>query len=127
MLSRIATILTWCGMLLVLAGIFIPVFTGPHNDWFKYIFGAGAILNLVGRLLSRYDGDNIRVKRLLRIETWAALFFGAATYFMFTDPDPRSWIVFVLAGGAIMVYTSIMIPRTQRRDSVSNHKNTKKD
>lgn len=103
-------------MVLVLIGIFIPFFTGPVNPIYKYVFATGALLNLAGRLFTSYQGPNIRLKRLLRIEVWSALFFCVAVYFMFADPDPRNWIVFVLAGGALLAYTSIMIPRTQRRD-----------
>ena len=115
MKNRIAEILTWTGMLLLVAGIVIPLFTGPQNLVFKYIFGAGALLNFVGRLMApAYTGPFIRVKRLLRIEMWASLFFCVAVFFMFTDPDPRSWIVFILAGGAILAYTSIMIPIAQK-------------
>lgn len=104
-------------MLLILAGIFIPFITGPQDAVYKYIFGGGAALNLIGRIMTVYEGRNIRVKRLLRIETWAALFFAVAVYFMFTDPDPRNWIVFVLAGGVLMAYTSFMIPRLQRKEN----------
>lgn len=113
--ERLSNILIWVGMFVILAGLVIPFFTGPHEALYKYIFGLGALLNFVGRLLSHYTGNNIRVKRLMRIETWSGLFFCVATYFMFTDPDPRNWIVFVLAGGALLAYTSIMIPWVQRK------------
>lgn len=116
MKDKILVILTWAGMLLILIGMAIPFFTGPLDNLFKYVFGAGAVLNLVGRLFTQYNGKNIRLKRLLRIETWASLFFCVAVYFMFEDPDPKNWIVFVLAGGALFVYTSLMIPRVQRND-----------
>ena len=114
--NKIFSIFCWVGLLLILIGIFIPFITGPREQAFKYVFGAGALLNLIGRLCAGYDGKNIRIKRLLRIETWAALFFCVAVYFMFTDPDPRNWIVFVLAGGVLMSYTSFMIPRVQKKD-----------
>ena len=113
--KTLVSTLIWLGMLLILTGIVLPFFTPPGNMVHAWIFAAGALLNLAGRILTRYDGPLIRVKRLLRIETWAALFFCAAAWFMFTDPNPRSWIVFVLAGGALLVYTSIMIPYVQRK------------
>ena len=120
MKAKIVSCLGGIGLLLILAGIFIPFFTGPKVDIYKYIFGSGAVLNLVARLFTVYTGKNLRVKRLLRIETWAALFFCVAVYFMFADPDPRNWIVFVLAGGVLMAYTSFMIPRIQRKDNIAN-------
>ena len=116
MKQKILSIMVWVGMLLILAGIFIPFITGPREEAYKYVFAAGAALNLIGRLFTGYDGKNLRIKRLLRIETWASLFFCVAVYFMFADPDPRNWIVFVLAGGVLMAYASFMIPRVARKD-----------
>lgn len=117
MRDKIFSACMWTGMILILVGIFIPFFTGPHETYYKYIFAAGAAINLIGRIFTRYNGKNIRVKRLLRIETWASLFFCVSVYFMFADPDPRNWIVFVLAGGALMAYTSLMLPKVQKSDS----------
>ena len=114
MKNKIIPTLCGVGLLLILVGIFIPFFTGPREDLYKYLFASGALINLVGRLFTKYDGPNMRVRRLLRIETWAALFFCVAVYFMFADPDPRNWIVFVLAAGVLMAYTSFMIPKIQR-------------
>lgn len=115
-MTRILNTFTWIGMLLVLVGIFIPLFTGPLDSIYKYVFSVGAGLNLIGRLFTPGKSDNLRVRRLLRIEVWASLFFCVAAYFMFADTDPRNWIVFVLAGGALYAYTSIMIPRAQKRN-----------
>lgn len=117
MKDKIIPTLCGIGLVLILVGILIPFFTGPRDDVFKYIFGAGALLNLAGRLFTRYNGRNLRLKRLLRIETWAAIFFCAAVYFMFADPDPRNWIVFILAGGVLMAYTSFMIQKVQRAEN----------
>ncbi|MDE6397240.1 MAG: hypothetical protein K2K84_08210 [Muribaculaceae bacterium] len=115
MKAILPTILIWTGMVAIVIGLVMPLFTGPQDAVFRWVFGAGAALNLVGRLFSPYTGSNIRVKRLVRIELWAALFFCVATYFMFYGTQPSEWIVFVLAGGAILTYTSIMIPIVQRK------------
>lgn len=114
MKNKIFAIFSWVGMILILVGVMLPFFTGPREDLFKYVFGAGALLNLAGRLFTTHNNTNMRVRRLLRIEVWASIFFCVSVYFMFADPDPRNWIVFVLAGGALMAYTSIMIPRAQK-------------
>lgn len=115
MKALLPAILIWTGMTAIVIGLIMPLFTGPQDAVFRWVFGAGAVLNLVGRLFSPYTGSNIRVKRLVRIELWAALFFCVATYFMFHGTQPSEWIVFVLAGGAILTYTSIMIPIVQRK------------
>lgn len=101
------------GMLLVAAGTVMPLLMLDGSDLFKYIYGAGAAMLLIGRLFNSYNGDNIRLKRLYRIESWSAIFFCVAVFFMFYEgAGPRDWIAFTLAGGAIQIYTSIMIPRT---------------
>ncbi len=101
------------GMLMIAAGIVIPIFTGSiQSDIFRYIYAAGAITLLTGRILTRYDGSNLRLKRLYRLETWSAVFFCVAAFFLFYDRTLlRDPLAFTLAGGLIQTYTSIMIPR----------------
>lgn len=107
----------WCinlGLTLIAAGTMIPLIVmDPSTETFKYIYGIGAILLLIGRLFTPYKGNHIRLKRLYRIETWSAIFFCVALFFMFYEgANARDWIAFTLAGGAIQIYTSFMIPRT---------------
>ena len=61
-------------MLLIVAGTVLPLFN-TGGILFKYIYATGALLLLIGRLLTPYKGDDLRVKRLYRIETWSAIFF----------------------------------------------------
>ena len=98
-------------MLLIVAGTVLPLFN-TGGILFKYIYATGALLLLIGRLLTPYKGDDLRVKRLYRIETWSAIFFCVAVFFMFYEGVGRTdWLAFTLAGGIIQIYTSIMIPR----------------
>ena len=107
------------GMLLIVAGILIPLFTmSVENPLFRYIYAAGALLTLIGRAFSPYKGANLRLKRLVRIEAWASIFFCVGAFFLFYPPhNPvRDTLAFTLAGGAIQIYTSIMIPRVQKNN-----------
>lgn len=98
-------------MLLIVAGTVLPLFN-TGGILFKYIYATGALLLLIGRLFTPYKGDDLRVKRLYRIETWSAIFFCVAVFFMFYEGAGRTdWLAFTLAGGIIQIYTSIMIPR----------------
>lgn len=111
------TVFLWMitiGMLLVAAGTVMPLLMqGIGSDLYKYVYGGGALMLLIGRIFTTYKGDNLRLKRLYRIEGWSAIFFCVAVFFMFyEDASSRDWIAFTLAGGAIQIYTSIMIPRT---------------
>lgn len=101
------------GMLMIATAIVIPIFTGSiTSDLFRYIYAAGAMLLLTGRLVSSYEGTNLRLKRLYRLETWSAVFFCVAAFFLFYDRTLlRDPLAFTLAGGLIQTYTSIMIPR----------------
>lgn len=111
---RVAIVST--GLLLIAAGMVLPFIYGPQSTVYKYIFSAGAALAFLGRLLpSPYRGKNLRLKRLYRLETWSSLTFCVSGYFMFASPDPKDWLVFTLAGAAIQLYVSLMIPRAQRK------------
>lgn len=101
------------GMMLIATAIIIPIFTGSiSSDLFRYIYAVGAVILLVGRLFSSYEGTNLRLKRLYRLETWSAVFFCVAAFFLFYNRTLlRDPLAFTLAGGLIQTYTSIMIPR----------------
>lgn len=103
-------------MLLIMAGTVIPVFR-LNTPVYMYIYSAGALLLLVSRLFTPYKGKVDRLRRLYRIESWSAIFFCVAAFFMFYDStSARDWLAFTLAGGAIQIYTSIMIPRTVSKE-----------
>lgn len=104
------------GLLLIVAGTFMPIFNFLQGTAYRYVYAAGAATLLIARLFTPYTGRVVRVKRLSRIEVWSAVFFCVAAFFMFYEPRAaRDWLAFTLAGGVIQIYTSIMIPRTMRR------------
>ncbi|MCH5319451.1 MAG: hypothetical protein J1E38_07065 [Paramuribaculum sp.] len=100
------------GLLLVFAATALPLFM-VSPDIYRWIYGAGAILVTAGKALRPCPlPENIRVRRLCRIEVWGGLMFVAGTFFMFYYPYGNTdWIAFTLAGGAIEVYASLMISR----------------
>lgn len=118
-------IISWAitaGMLLIAAGVLMPLL-GYSIEVYRWIFSAGALITLIGRIMNRYDGNVLRVKRLYRIEVWSSIFFCAAAFFMFYPYGAgRDWFAFILAGGLILVYTSIMIPRELAKDRNSTKK-----
>ena len=120
MKQNIMMALITVGLLMIAAGILMPILQGGSiaNDTFRYIYAAGAVILLIGRIATRYKGDNQRLKRLYRIETWSSVFFCAAAFFLFYDKTIfRDALAFTLAGGVIQVYTSIMIPRALKKGS----------
>lgn len=104
------------GLLLIVAGTLMPLLGSTMV--YKWIYGGGTVLLLVSRICSPYTGESMRIKRLYRIESWSALFFCVALFFMFYEHGlMRDWLGFTMAGGAIQIYTSIMIPRTVAKES----------
>lgn len=108
---------TIIGLLLVMTGTAMPLLRIDNTLIYRYIFCTGVVAVVLGRLFMPYKGTSLRIKRLCRLEVWSGLFFCAAGFFMFwKGAGPTDWIAFTLAGAAIQIYTSIMIPRTRRRE-----------
>ncbi|MDE6267396.1 MAG: hypothetical protein K2M07_08640 [Muribaculaceae bacterium] len=115
--AKIWLILATVGMLLIVVGTLLPVFGNYfYGSAYKYVYTAGAVMLVTCRLFWRYSGKHNRLRRLYRLESWSAIFFCVAAFFMFYEPlQARDWLAFTLAGGAIQVYTSIMIPIVVKR------------
>lgn len=101
------------GLIGVAAGVLMPIVNNdPFGMTFRYVFAAGAALTLLARLFqpSTPQGTPMRIKRLLRLESWSALLFCVAAFFAFySAPGLRDFLAFTLAGAAIQVYCSIAI------------------
>lgn len=99
------------GLLLIVVATGMPLFI-DGGSVFKYVYSIGALMVLVGRIFNRCPVDDLRVKRLYRIEVWSGIIFCVGAFFMFyTGAGAMDWMAFTLAGGAIEVYASLMIPR----------------
>ena len=90
------------------------------------IWPTGALLALLGRACApAYKGSVMRVRRLGRIELWSCIIFCVAGFFMWYEPEqPRDWIAFTLAGGALQVYASIMTARTLTKELAARKKSS---
>lgn len=117
--ERLMLWIVTAGMFLIVIGTLLPLLSGMTrlsgvigSNWFRYIYAAGAIITVAGRLFTPYRGDNLRLKRLYRIEAWSGIFFCVGAFFLFYDnASLRDWLAFTLAGGCIQGYASFMIPR----------------
>ena len=111
-----------CGLLLVGAGTLMPLF--GNTEAYRWIYCAGALVLVLSRIFAPYTGEVIRIKRLYRIEGWSALFFCVGGFFMFYPHGTmRDWLAFTMAGGAIQIYTSFMIPRTVAKELKNRNEN----
>ena len=114
------------GLILICVALVAP-FTSPANveylKVFKWIYGSGALIYLVARVVDITDPkDSPRLKRLRRMEFWAGVAFGLATAFWFMGEhrfhnDPyvgalavlQNTIMFTLIGALIQIIASWMI------------------
>ena len=117
-----AVIIALIGLIAIAVASLMPVFNvqagaGTAGDWWKYLYSAGALLFLAGKLCSPYTGKHIRIRGLYRIEAWSAIFFCVAAFFLFYNGQTtRDSFAFTLAGGALLVFTTIAIPSTTRKE-----------
>lgn len=119
--SKWMMILATLGLLTIAIGIMVPLFSYKYGAqavaWWKYVYAAGALCFLVGKLFTPYTGTHPRIKRLYRIESWSAVFFCVAAFFLFWGGDTmRDVLAFTLAGGALLIFTTIAIPRIIRKE-----------
>lgn len=113
--------LATAGLLAIFAGVLLPLidlryFHGTLG-WWKYVFAGGALCFLAAKFFTPYTGTHPRVKRLYRIESWSAIFFCVAAFFLFySGQTTRDSFAFTLAGGALLIFTTIAIPSTIRKE-----------
>ena len=106
-------------LLLILLATLVPFFMSTV-EWaqasFRYVFAAGAVVLLAVRLFTPYRGTDLKLKRWHRIESWSAVFFCAATVFLFSPgAGLRDWLAFTLAAAVIQIITSIAIPARESK------------
>lgn len=107
-----ASLTVTLGLILVMVGLSMPLMLNSYQgDTFRYVFAAGALLSLLGRLFTpSYAGTDLRLRRLLRLQSWSAIFYCVAAFFCFYDKSNlRDWIAFTLAGAVVQIVCSVMI------------------
>ena len=107
------------GLILILLATIAPFFLRDQAwalDSFRYVYCAGALTVLLARILQKRPAtDDLRLRRLYRLEVWVAIIFCVAGFFAFYSTGLRDWIAFTLAGAALQAYTSIAIPSRESK------------
>ena len=101
-----------CSAVAVLLGAatytFIP-------DLPAYIFAAGSLGMFLTRLFRRYNGRNLRLRRLYRQELFSSFIFIGAAVLMFWRGG-IDWVVLFIIATVLQVYTAILIPREEAKE-----------
>lgn len=105
------------GLIIVMVGAALPLLFVDMKVA-RIVYSVGAALVLIGKILTPVpEGASLRLKRLYRLDVFCGLFFVAGAVFMFINGGGSTdWLAFTLAGGALQIYTSVMIPRTASRE-----------
>lgn len=102
------------GLIVYMVALSVPAWQPP--EVYRWIAAAGALILLVARILTRYKGPDIKLRRLISIQLWSAIFFCAASVFLFVPGGTvRDFIAFTMAGAVIQIYTSVAIPARRRK------------
>ena len=92
-------------MLLIVGTSILPLF---NVYWApaKWIYAFGAVLALAERLTERYQGTNIRLRRLYRMAKFSALLYCVSAYFLCfgSSEHPTEWLAFLMAGAVMQTY-----------------------
>ena len=67
------------------------------------------------RLFRRYNGRNLRLRRLYRQELFSSLIFIGAAVLMFWRGG-IDWVVLFIIATVLQVYTAILIPREEAKE-----------
>ncbi len=118
MKEKILPPLATLGFLMIAVAMVIPLVNGPeyNGEWYKYLYAVGAVMMFVCSLMTPYRGKDNKLRRLYRIQSWGAIMFCAATFFLFwPGASMRDWIAFTLAGAVIRAYSNFAIVARQRK------------
>ena len=97
--EQIAYILTIVG-----AALYMPFLTIA-----PWVFAAGCLLLLGTHLAERYQGSNLRLKRLMRIRHLIGILYAGAAWFMFKPGN--YWLPLLSVGMALEIYTLWVISK----------------
>lgn len=116
------------GMIMLLVTASLPLI-GINTSWLKYIYATGAVFTLVARLLDRYNGKNITLKRLYRIlivssicycVSATVLFSRIANFALSNYVQEKDWLAFLTAGVVLQLYATFRIESVEKKESKKN-------
>lgn len=129
---RIVEAVATMGLILVLVGMVAPIVSMDNRvlaEIFKWVYTSGAVLFTAARMVKvGAPGENLRVRRMRRMEAWSGICFivGAAFWFynsvrfgscLLNLAILRDTILFTLAGALIQIISSWMLVFALRKQS----------
>lgn len=116
---RLAAVGAPMALLVIFLATLVPFLLMDNEvarEVFPYVYSAGAIALLLVRLFTPFKGTDLKLKGWHRIESWTAIIFCVAAFFLFYNPHQlRDWLAFTLAGAVLQAITSIAIPAREKK------------
>lgn len=115
--TLLSGILVIVGMLMMVVMAVTPLLPN-HNinmELMRWVFTAGALIVLLGRLIGMYRGSSLRIKRLHGILVFSGLLYCASASMMFIFQGTNNWIAFLLAGLVVQLYASWVLEREEKK------------
>ncbi len=125
--QRTGNIVLCISMTILMAAAAVPVFITPLPVWQRYMLAAGAAGTLVAQFFIPCPSDDLRTRRLSRMNVWAGIVYCVAAYCLFSSsPDmQRSWVAFMLAGAVLQIYATLMLSKLTNKKSEKEQKKAK--
>lgn len=121
--QQISSILLAIGMIMLLVTAILPLIS-INPSWLKYIYATGAVFTLLARLLEKYTGKNITLKRLYRIQTVSAICYCASAAILFSTfynhVQEKDWLAFLTAGAVLQIYATFRIESVEKKENQKN-------
>ncbi len=111
-MDTIINLLVLIGLIVMLLMAALPLLE-VNAEWMRWAYAGGAVMVLVARMWqqARYNGDNLRVRRLYRVLSVSAMLYCLSAGMTFYHPGTTDWIAFLMAGAVVQTYASWMIDR----------------
>lgn len=113
--NNVSDLIIMVALILMLVMAALPLFD-INEEWMRWAYAAGAGVIFVMRLTQRYSGENLRIKRLYRLNIVAAMMFCASAALTFFSVGTGDWIALLMAGAVMQLYVSFMIDKEMMRD-----------
>lgn len=119
--KQLASTLLSLGMIILLITAIMPL-VGVMHSCLKYIYSAGAALTLISRFLDKYNGKNIGIRRLYRIQLVSAFCYCISAALLFYSSSEQDWLSFLMSGAVLQIYTLFRIQSEEKKEAKKNNK-----
>lgn len=118
------------GLLLVCISLVVPFATVMNTEFlriFKWVYAAGALLYLIGRVIPASEAsESLRARRLRRLEAWGGIAFAIGAFFWFYN-DSRlglgagalgvlnETITFTIVGAMLQLIGAFLLRRENKK------------